>query len=912
MVVAECLHHEAEFLLHDGLLLGLALIGGQCFEHGAVHQLTHDGGIACAFDQLAQTLLHVAGLATQMLGGHAALDPTNGGGKDVGDRVHQTRDSAVRADRETVAAGGAVLGHVLRVGEADLGHVAIDAARSRHQRQGHVRIGEVVAAAPAGVEGAGLLPEAVHVGDAAVALGQLLEHDRKTDLLTGQELPADHGFIDDLDDLVEAATHDAQVVLHDTLALGAELVADLLLHGGEESGLVEPGALHQRGRGEEGTLEGVALHADLQLRIGRLFTGDLEAVDVIDADLVLDDVSACRRREARPDLLGIVEARLDDEAPSPIQSGKRVGVGEDVRIRAQDHIDIGVFAVEPNRLGCGGEEIGGRLTLLLRAVLGIGADVETQQVIECHRQVLAGRDRAPAADRVHAHRDGTLGQQIGILAAAQCELADVRIGVLQTLDADLVLGVEGCADEVDRQIEELTVRGAGEHVLDRGDQALGLQIARAQTIAARIEPRHVALTVDGVIRVGQALALLHTSVLQALGQSGADLAHEGQVFGQRLVGALEHGHALPALEHRPDEIAREGAIHGQVHHADLELAGLAQIVRDRFGLGDHAALAEDEVVGILGAIPADALIAPPGQCMEFVHDLIGNRLDVIEEIGALRCDGLHVGVLVLYGARCHRVVDVPDHGHAAAGLAVDQLLGRGRTGDDVVRATAELGDQLTLGHQQRLDEMGGQKAILTDRGRRQGQLGDLAGDQIEIGRLLGALAEDLGESGVVDAVVVVVRAVDVEARLGDGARADVEHIGQTLAHGRVKRLVHEGHALSRGEVHCAQAGHGHAGGDGRRGMLGFGLDEDQRISRHIQVAFGDLFGPIFAHLGGRCNGISAGRIGGFALAHDDGAVAVHRHPCAGILDLFVVLISEHGLSEHGASLWLTRRPGRRR
>ena len=49
------------------------------------------------------------------------------------------------------------------------------------------------------------------------------------------------------------------------------------------------------------------------------------------------------------------------------------------------------------------------------------------------------------------------------------------------------------------------------------------------------------------------------------------------------------------------------------------------------------------------------------------------------------------------------------------------------------------------------------------------------------------LAEDLEEAGVVDAVVVVVAGVHVERRLGHGAAADVQHVGQALADRGIQR-----------------------------------------------------------------------------------------------------------------------------
>ena len=143
-------------------------------------------------------------------------------------------------------------------------------------------------------------------------------------------------------------------------------------------------------------------------------------------------------------------------------------------------------------------------------------------------------------------------------------------------------------------------------------------------------------------------------------------------------------------------------------------------------------------------------------------------------------------------------------------------------------------------------------------------------------------------------MVIVVGTVDVEAGLGDGAAANVEHVGQALADGGVERLVHEGHALGRGEVGGAQPGHGHAGGDSRGGVLGFGLDEDQRAAGDIEMALGDLLGPELTHLGGGGDGIGARGIRGLPLAKDDGGVAVHRLPDARILEGLLVFFSEHG------------------
>jgi hypothetical protein len=214
--------------------------------------------------------------------------------------------------------------------------------------------------------------------------------------------------------------------------------------------------------------------------------------------------------------------------------------------------------------------------------------------------------------------------------------------------------------------------------------------------------------------------------------------------------------------------------------------------------------------------------------------------------------------------------------------------------DEVVRLAEVFGHQLALGQAHRLDQVGGEEAVLADDGRRQRQLGGLARDEVEVGGALGVLRHHLDEAGVVDAVVVVVAAVHVEAGLGDGAAAHVEHVGQPLADGGVERLVHEGDALRRREVGGAQAGHRHAGGDAGGGVLGLRLDEDQRAVGDVEVALGDGLGPVFAHLRRGRDGIGAGGVGRLALDVDHGGVAVDRVAHARVFHLGLLLAGAGG------------------
>ena len=773
---AQGLQKQAHLFLQGRLLLSLQFGGGQGLQDRLVEEGAGIGALAGPVQQFPQALLDLPRLAAQVLGGHPLLHPQDGGVEDVGHGVDQAGDGGVRAGGEAAAAGGAVLRQELGILEADLGHVAVDAGGGRHQAHGHVRIRQVAVTAAGGVEVAGLAPEAVDIGHEAVAFRQLLKHDRQLGGLVGDELADVQGLVLDLDDLVEAAAHHPQVVLHHPLALAAELGPQLILDGLEQAVLVETSTLHEGRGGEEGALEGVALHAELKLRVRGLVTGDLEAVDVEDVDLLIDDEAPGLAGDSGPHCLGVAKAGLDDEDAALLQPGQGVGVGEDIGVRRHHHVDVGVLAVEADGLRGRGQEVGGGLALFLRAVLGVGADVEAQQVVEGHGQVLAGGHGPPAAHRVHAHRDGALGQQVGVLAALEGQAGGRRVGILEGLEADLILGVGGLTHEVHRKIEELLPPAGGEHVLDGGDQALGLEVAGTQAVAAGIESRHVARLVAVIGRVGERLVALDRAVLQTLGEGGANLAHDGQILRQGLVGPLQHRHATLALEQGAEEVAGEGTVHGQVDHANLELAGLAQVVGYRLGLEDHAALAQDQVLGVLGAVASDTAITTTSELVILVHHLVGQGGDVLEEVGPLSRHRLHVGVLVLHRAGLHGLVHVPDLGDAAAGLAVNQLLGRGRTDDDVIRAAEEFGDQFPLRHHQGLDEVSGEKAVLGHRRRGQGQLGDLVADEVEVRRFLGVLTEDLEEAGVVDAVVIVVGAVDIETGLGDGAAADIEHV----------------------------------------------------------------------------------------------------------------------------------------
>ncbi len=312
-------------------------------------------------------------------------------------------------------------------------------------------------------------------------------------------------------------------------------------------------------------------------------------------------------------------------------------------------------------------------------------------------------------------------------------------------------------------------------------------------------------------------------------------------------------------------------------------------------LDHHGSHAHDDIVGFFDIEAVDAAVTAAGEFVVFGHHLFGNLRNMVIEIGALGSLCLHIGILVLHNAGLHGIVHVPDCRDTAPGLAKQQFLRGGGAFDLIFRSAQEFTDQFPFRHLQRFDQVGGEKSVLCDSDRGQGQLRDLSSDEIQIGRALGIPGKQLEETRVIDAVKVIVPAMYVEAGLGDGSAADVEYIGQALAGGGVQGFVHEGHTLGGREIGGAQTGHAHAGGYCGSGMFRFGLDENKCAIGNVYMPFGHFFRPVFSHLGRGGDGISAGSVRSFALAHDNGRISIHGHAFAGILEsAFIFLAEVHG------------------
>jgi hypothetical protein len=586
--------------------------------------------------------------------------------------------------------------------------------------------------------------------------------------------------------------------------------------------------------------------------------------------------------EAPPELRGLLVA-LDDEDPAPGETEERVGVLEHVGIGREHDVDVHEGAVQPHRLVGEHAEERGRLPLLLRAVLRVGLHVEAEQLEQGEADALAHGDRAPPPDGVDAQGEGPLGKQIRGLHPLEREVDEGRVG-LGHLPLPLVerLRVRVRAQEVDAQVELAASPPPREHLLHGGDDVPRLCIPAAEPEAGRVEVGNLVGPDHRQIGVGQ-VSVAGTAVLGGLRQRGPDLPQQRCVDGERLVDPLQDQDAETAAQVAADQVRREGTEHGQVQHADPEAARVAQVVADRLGVLDDRPLSDDHVLGVLDPVAGGPRVVAAAERRVLREGPIGELDDVIEVEGTLGGDALRVAVLVLHRSEDHGVVEVEQLGNPPALRAEHQALGGRRRLDHVGRIAQVLPHQVGLRQPQRLEHVTGQEPVLRADPRVERELGDPVRDQVQVRGLLDVLGEDLEEARVVDRVIVVVTAVDVEGLLGHGAAGQVEHVREPLADRGVERLVHVGDALPGREVGRAQADQAHSGGDGGRGVLPLGLEEDQPAPVDVRRAPGDGRRPALPHLRRGGDRIGPGRLRGRGLHRHDGGAPVQGLREAGVL-----------------------------
>ena len=587
-------------------------------------------------------------------------------------------------------------------------------------------------------------------------------------------------------------------------------IAGALGECGEQSVALDPAFAEPfAGGGKEGPLQDASLQprhrACRSGRTDRLrhLARDLFGVEVEEPDAAVDQFGLRRHREAVPDRGRRRQpAAHDERAPGPDLRQRcdiPAGVGSD------QHVDRQRPRVDAQRSVGEGEHDSCRRRA--RAQQGPALDAGAGFLRQRLRQAAGDGARLVRRAGVDAQAEHTRCRGFRIGRERQCA------------------AIAGCFSAAAGEDEASVLCLRRQHVVDRGDDGARQAPAELGPAVPREQRGQVLPAIRRVARMWQRSR--SRPVFEALAEAGADFAHQRSVLGERLLAALEHGHAALALQQGSDELAGEGTEHRHIDDADAQPARAAQMVGDGFGGAGEAAHGDDQVLGVAGEVAADAAVAATGQAFVLVHARVGDGRDVLEEVGPLRRRRLHVRVLVLDDARNQRGIDVPGARDAPPALTEEHRLRHRRRVDLIVGTAQEIGDQSRFRKAQRFDRLRRRRRVVPDQRRRQRQFGNPVCDQVEIGDFLDVARQQLDDAGVGDAVIVV---VSIAGMRSHAPATDVQHVGQALAGRGVERFVQEGDAAAGGERTRAQSRQGEAGEHPGGGVFAFRM-QDLRLTR---------------------------------------------------------------------------------
>jgi hypothetical protein len=154
----------------------------------------------------------------------------------------------------------------------------------------------------------------------------------------------------------------------------------------------------------------------------------------------------------------------------------------------------------------------------------------------------------------------------------------------------------------------------------------------------------------------------------------------------------------------------------------------------------------------------------------------------------------------------------------------------------------------------------GQETVLDVEKRGHRVLGGAPGNEGQIARVLGVLAEEEAPPAVGHGHHVVMPAVDVQRVRGQGPGPDVKDAGQALAGDGVQHLLHQHQPLAGGEVGDAPSGQGKPFAGRRRTVFGFRLNEGQRIPPQVALAVGHRLLEAMPHGSGGGDRIGTGSL----------------------------------------------------
>jgi hypothetical protein len=115
-----------------------------------------------------------------------------------------------------------------------------------------------------------------------------------------------------------------------------------------------------------------------------------------------------------------------------------------------------------------------------------------------------------------------------------------------------------------------------------------------------------------------------------------------------LVQSFQYGHALFAFDQMAQPVSRKWPEHHQIDHSHLDPACFPQIVRDSLRGRDHAPLAKDQVVRVVGSMTHHTVVSPTSERMDYIKSQRGQFINVIKKEGSLGSNTLHIRILILH------------------------------------------------------------------------------------------------------------------------------------------------------------------------------------------------------------------------------------------------------------------------
>ena len=212
-----------------------------------------------------------------------------------------------------------------------------------------------------------------------------------------------------------------EVFLHDVFAAFAEILADVFFHRAQHLFVAHAGARRKRRHADEDANETDALHALLEVGVGRDLFRDLHGVKVEHLEPFVADELLAVSRDVIPDALRVGLRALDENAAFVSDAVERIAEVEGVHVIERNEFDVRQFAVRADVFLRDSQVIGRGQTFFLRAVFRIRLHVDVEQFADERRDEFVGRDRAKPADGMAAHGERALRTQIRVFAIGQRE-----------------------------------------------------------------------------------------------------------------------------------------------------------------------------------------------------------------------------------------------------------------------------------------------------------------------------------------------------------------------------------------------------------------------------------------------------------------------------------------------------------